>query len=103
MIIKSGEYIKMKITEKAIEAFKKENRQDSTMIRIVFDGFGWGGPILNVVLDEQKNDDDIVTNVDGIKVVYENILEDYAGKIVIDYRNLIITKGFYVRSGASTC
>ena len=30
----------MKITEKAIEAFKKENRQDSTMIRIVFDGFG---------------------------------------------------------------
>lgn len=40
MIIKSGEYIKMKITEKAIEAFKKENRQDSTMIRIVFDGFG---------------------------------------------------------------
>ena len=30
----------MKLTEKAIEAFKKEKKSDNTMIRIAFEGFG---------------------------------------------------------------
>lgn len=93
----------MKFTEKAIEAFKKEKKTENTMIRIAFEGFGWGGPKLRVVLEEQKNNDDIVIEVDNIHVVYEKALKPYIERIVVDYKNLLMIKGFYIKEGLSSC
>lgn len=93
----------MKLTEKAIEAFKKEKKSDNTMIRIAFEGFGWGGPKLKVVLDEQKKDEDTTIKVEDISVVYDESLEPYIQRLVVDYRNLFMMKGFYIKEGMSSC
>ena len=46
-------------------------QKNKSSVRLLIKGFGWGGPILGVVLDEQQ-EDDILESVDGINFVVDN-------------------------------
>ena len=55
-------------------------------------------------LDETKNEEDIVVEAEGTKVVYESMLEGYVSGAVIDYSDVWYKKGFSIRGGGmSTC
>lgn len=72
------------------EALKEnlENR-NKTAVRLTLKGFGWGGPTLGVVLDEQTENDEVI-EIDGIKFVAEN---DIA--FIFDNVKLIHRKGVF--------
>jgi Fe-S cluster assembly iron-binding protein IscA len=74
------------------------------MLRIYFGGFGWGGPKLQVTLDELKNDNDVITEASDIKIAYDSELEAYVNGTIIDYSNSWFNRGFSIRGGyLSSC
>ena len=85
-----------------LESLSKENKP---AVRLAIAGFGWGGPNLSVVLDEQKSND-IVETVDGITFVVNEdesyIFED----CIVAYKKTLFGKTFRVISkavGESSC
>ena len=79
-----------------------ENRDGA--VRIILNGFGWGGPSFGIVLDKQKEND--YTQAYGdIKVVVESDLLNQFNGFIIDYVNNWLRKGFTVTSlyGGSSC
>ena len=96
------------VSKEAAEKFEviklKGKNSETAMIRIGFGGFGWGGPKLQLTLDELKNEDDEIVESQGVKVVYESSLEAYLSSAVIDYSNKWFDRGFIIKgSGASSC
>ena len=92
----------MKITVRAKEELKgifalKENENKS--IRIVFEGFGWGGPKFGLALDEQT-ENDIKKNIEGVNVVYEDRFKEFINDVTINYTESVYGKGFVVETGA---
>ena len=49
---------------------KKLQNKDKSTVRLLIKGFGWGGPLLGIVLDEQ-HEDDILESVSGINFVVD--------------------------------
>lgn len=95
----------IRITDKAREAFNEKNNESNgrLMIRIAISGYGWGGPSLKIVLDEQKGEEDIIIDIDGIKVIYDNSLNPYVKNIIIDYSSVWVIGGFLIRGGGRGC
>lgn len=87
--------------EKLKEILKKKKNSNNQMLRIAFGGFGWGGPRLELTLDELKNPEDVVVESQGITIVYDSDLEDYVHNSVVDYANSWFERGFVIR-GART-
>lgn len=90
-----------KAAEKLVEVFQKSNKSESAMVRVSFGGYGWGGPRLQLTLDELKNKEDVIIESQGIKVVYDSDIEPYVNGITIDYSNNWYERGFVVRGGSS--
>ena len=44
--------------------------QGKEVARVEIGGFGWGGPIYDIALDEQK-ESDVIFNIDGLKFAAE--------------------------------
>ncbi len=94
-------------TKDALKEIKKiieKQESDEKVIRVNIAGFGWGGPSLGLVLDEQK-DNDYIEEIDGIKFVAGKELDRYKG-FNIEYVNSFIRKGFVISPKgmpASTC
>lgn len=57
------------VTKNALITQLKQKGKSS--VRLVIKGFGWGGPILGVVLDGQQ-DDDILKSVSGINFIVDS-------------------------------
>ena len=96
----------MHISEKAAEKLKEiiavQDNPQQTLLRISFNGFGWGGPRLSLTLDELTHKDDISMESQGITVVFNSDLEDYVAGSVIDYSES--SQGFSIQSlGLSSC
>jgi Fe-S cluster assembly iron-binding protein IscA len=98
----------MKVTfdEKTKEALEKKlNEFGKSAVRFMIQGFGWGGPTLGVVLDEQKLED-TVEIVDGITFVVDKE-EDYIFEdCSVVYTKTLFGDSFKVISaavGESTC
>ena len=94
------------VTKSAIEKFneiiQKAKSPEKAMLRVNFGGFGWGGPKLQITLDELKNNNDVVVEAGGIKVIYDSELEAYVKGIVIDYSNSWFNRGFSISGGNSS-
>jgi Fe-S cluster assembly iron-binding protein IscA len=74
------------------------------MIRISFGGFGWGGPRLQLTLDELKNQEDVLEESNGIRVVYNSSIEAYVRNSVVDYSKSWFRRGFFITGGGvSSC
>lgn len=103
---KKGEIIMVKVTKRAAEKFnemrQKAENTESAMLRINFGGYGWGGPKLQLALDEVKNDDDVVVNSEGIDIVYSSNLESYIDDSIIDYSSNWFNRGFTINGGSSS-
>lgn len=96
------------MTKEAAEKFRElitnSKKSENTMVRVSFGGFGWGGPSLQLTLDELKNDNDTVVESEGITIVYESDLEVYIQDSVIDYSTSWFQRGFVIRGGkTSSC
>lgn len=85
-----------------LKALKEQNK---SAVRLTIAGFGWGGPKLSVVLDEQKDDDTLV-NVDGINFVANKEEEFVFEDCTVSYQKTffgstfkVVSKGF----GESSC
>ena len=88
--------------EKFQELRKKAINPETTMIRVSFGGYGWGGPRMQLTLDELKKENDIAVESEGITIVYEKDLEVYLDRAIIDYSNGWFERGFVLR-GTSSC
>ena len=89
--------MKLNVTQAAIETIKDiqaNNNEDFKSIRIHVAGFGWGGPNLGLVLDEQKENDEAF-DIDGITFLVESELEAFGG-FDVDYSNSARRKGFII-------
>ena len=96
--------MKIKVTKKAISQLEFMYSDDTKVIRIQINGFGWGGPVFGIVLDEQY-DDDYMEEQKGMKFAVNNdILERFSG-FNIDYIASFFRKGFVVGAdyGTTTC
>jgi len=91
----------------AVDEIKKiieKQNADDKAIRINISGFGWGGPQLGLVLDEQR-DSDYVEEIDGVTFVAGEDMKHYDG-FNIEYANSFLRKGFVVSikgMSASSC
>lgn len=90
----------MIIEENVIKSLKNSLKESGhNSIRIGINGFGWNGPIYDVVLDEQKNDD-ITFEENGLKFVVEKDFDLF----INDIKNLNIgetANGFGIISKGS--
>lgn len=72
----------LKMSEVAYNDFKElldQNNVENYVIRINLAGMGWGGPVFNIVLDEQK-DTDVVEKINDITfLVDKNLVADFEG------------------------
>lgn len=90
-------------SKNALEKALKD--QNKSVVRLAIAGFGWGGPNLSVVLDEQK-ENDIVENVDGINFVVNKDEEFVFEDCTISYKKTFFGETFKVVSkafGESSC
>lgn len=81
------------------------NKQGKSVVRLAIAGFGWGGPNLSVVLDEQKSDDTVET-VDGITFAVNKDEEYIFEDCIVSYKKTFFGKTFRVISkaiGESSC
>lgn len=98
----------IKVTEMAAEKIKqnisKQKNPEKVMLRISFGGYGWGGPRLQLTLDELKNQDDVVIESQGITVIYNSDIEEYVQDSIIDYSKNWFQRGLVIRGAkTSTC
>lgn len=98
----------IKVTEMAAEKIKqnisKQKNPEKVMLRISFGGYGWGGPRLQLTLDELKNQDDVVMESQGITVIYNSDIEEYVQDSIIDYSKNWFQRGLVIRGAKkSTC
>lgn len=70
----------VKISDIAYNEFKEvldQNKLDNYMIRINLAGMGWGGPVFNIVQDEQKENDTIEKVKDVTFIVDKSLINDF--------------------------
>lgn len=96
------------ISKLAAEKFKemalKAKNPEVTMLRVSFGGYGWGGPRLQLTLDELKNENDVVIESEGVTIVHDADLGVYLDNTIIDYSNGWLNRGFVIRgSRTSSC
>ena len=83
-------------------ALKEQNK---SAVRLTIAGFGWGGPKLGVVLDEQKENDTLV-NVGGIDFVANKDEECVFEECTVAHQKTFFGETFKVVSkafGESSC
>ena len=83
--------------EKLKEVISKEKNPENIMLRVEFGGFGWGGPKLQLTLEELKDENDVVVEAQGIKFVYNSGIEEHAANCFVDYSDKGFRRGFTIR------
>ena len=90
--------MKITVTEKAIQKLKGEIlKKENNGFRINIRGIGWGGPVFDIVQDEQY-ENDYIEIIEGIKVLVSQENIEKFGGFEIDYSSFILTRGFYIRA-----
>lgn len=87
------------VSEEASEKMKQflEGSEGLQKIRVLMTEGGWRGPYLVMALDEQKEDDEIVTE-HGVTFVIEKALFDRVKPIRINYTNSTLGSGYTIES-----
>ena len=91
------------ITDSAREKFKElMTEHDGKFLRVVFEGFGWGGPSLGLALDESKNEEQTYT-VNEIELMIDEKVMPYTKGNEIDYINNSYGQGFSIAPTTGGC
>ena len=90
--------------EKLKEIILKQKNPKDVMVRIAFGGYGWGGPKLELTLDELKDENDVVVESQDIVVAYNSDIEEYVQNAKVDFADSWFERGFVIRgAGVSSC
>lgn len=94
----------IKVSEEAIEQLANRYSDKSKVFRVMINGFGWGGPVFGIVLDEQF-EDDYIEEKNGIKFAVNTDILDQFGSFMVDYTSNYFRKGFVVSTayGSGSC
>lgn len=96
----------VKVTKQAAEKFNEMKQRikdpENAILRVAFAGYGWGGPKLQLTLDELKSSNDVIIKSEGINVAYSSDLKEYVDGSTIDYSNSWFTRGFTIFGGNSS-
>ena len=88
------------ITDTARDKFKELMKEHTgKFLRVVFEGFGWGGPSLGLTLDESKNEKQLYTINEIDLLIDENVLP-HAKESQIDYISNSYGEGFSIAAAA---
>ena len=92
------------ITDTARDKFKELMKEHTgKFLRVVFEGFGWGGPSLGLTLDESKKEDELYTINEIELLIDENVLP-HTKESQIDYISNSYGEGFSIAAiGGSSC
>ena len=74
---------------------KKLEKNDNKSFRLMIKGFGWGGPTLGAVLDEQT-ENDIAQVVDGINFIVDNDEAEIFKDCIVSYSRTLFGETFKV-------
>ncbi len=95
----------IKLTDSAKKELKK-NIDLGTILKVVNNGYGWGGPRLGLVKAKEESGFKI-HEIDGFKFTLDKgvaDLTDYYGGLVIDFVSMLFMKDFVVRfEGTKAC
>lgn len=84
----------IKVTQAAIKQIKEELKEIATDVKEpyirLYMALGWGGPRLQLALEESTHEKDKVTEVDGVKFVIDENQAPYFNNVKLDY-----TKGMF--------
>lgn len=84
------------MTDKARDKFKELLADHpGKHLRVIFEGFGWGGPKLGLALDELKKDEQIVL-INEIELIIDASVLPYAKGNEIDYISNPYGQGFSI-------
>ena len=88
------------MTDTARDKFKELMKEHTgKFLRVVFEGFGWGGPSLGLTLDESKNEKQLYTVNDIDLLIDDNVLP-HAKESQIDYISNSYGEGFSIAAAA---
>ena len=97
--------MEIKITnnaEKELKQIINESDYNDPTFKIIIAGVGWGGPKLGLTLDELKDYDENLLNINEINILIdENVTKFVTSEIpiVIDYKTTPQGTGFMIDSG----
>lgn len=92
----------MKITEEALAALQPILAENTgKLLRIIFEGFGWGGPKLGLALEEPEEKD--IVEVDGLSLMMTDSIQGFSQGQVLDFINDERGSGFVIKAGQSCC
>ena len=74
--------------------------KENANVRILLQGYGWGGPRLGLALDEPTETDTHVTS-ENLNFIMEKGLSKNFSQLNIDYSDSWFAKGFTIRTGNS--
>jgi iron-sulfur cluster insertion protein len=103
-----AEHKRVVLTESAaqrIAALKVQEQADSAFLRIAVSGGGCSGFQYGFSFDDQKNEDDIVFERDGVGVVVDEVSLDLLNGAEIDFVEDLMGAAFQIRNpnAASSC
>ena len=95
----------MEITELAIEKAKEALEDDKSHLRIALQGGGCSGFQYKLAFDEESDDEDYVTKIDGLTIVMDGQSAQMLTGAVLDYSSNLMASGFkFINPGAKrTC
>ncbi len=88
--------MKVKIHPNTLDKVKDMiNNSDKDALRIKACSSGWAGLNIEVVLDEQRENDDVVMD-NGIKIVADKKISHFFTDATLEYKNTILGKKFKI-------
>jgi len=95
----------MEITDLAVEKAKEALDSDKSHLRISLQGGGCSGLQYKLLFDEEKSEEDYVTEVGGLTVVIDGHSAMMLRGAILDYASTLMASGFkFINPGAKrTC
>ena len=98
----NNQEMNMKITEEALTALRPIlDENTGKLLRIIFEGFGWGGPKLGLTLEEPEEKDTM--EIDGLSLMMTESVKGFSEGQVLDFINDKRGSGFVIQSGLGGC
>lgn len=89
--------------EKLVDVMK-DSEYKKPALRIVFSGFGWGGPRLGLALDELEGATDHVYQDNDVDIILDDRMKNYmetGPTLKVDFRESAYGAGFIIDGGSS--
>jgi iron-sulfur cluster insertion protein len=107
-IISETEERRINLTESAarrIAVLKAEENAETASLRIVVSGGGCSGFQYGLSFDDQRNDDDVVFERDGVGIVVDEVSLDLLNGAEVDFVEDLMGASFQIKNpnAASSC